>query len=121
VRGGALGDALLRALRRRGLAVREYTEMASFWAARLGHHPFVVGRLLAAGPELDAGVATLAITPPPDALLRVYLIARGVEAHQAWATAALDEAGGDDDDDGDVAAGHERSGFTAVEWGGSEV
>jgi hypothetical protein len=121
VPGAALGDALLRALRRRGLAVREYTEMASFWAARLGHHPFVVGRLLRAGAELDAGVAALHIAPQPDTLLRVYLLARGVDAHQAWATAPMEEEEGEGEGDGDVAAGCERSGFTAVEWGGSEV
>jgi hypothetical protein len=110
VPGAALGDWLLHALPRLGLAVREYTEMASFWAAKVGHHPFVLLRF-ASAEEMAAHVAALAVLPVPDVLIRVFLLCRGVAQLVAGAAAVLPAAA-------DVAP---RRGFTAVEWGGSEL
>jgi len=112
VSGARLGDWLLRALPAMGLTVREYTEMASFWAAKLGHHAFVVLRFLPP-EEINAAAATLVISPPPRTVIRVFLLAQGAQVAPPDASAV--------DALPDCALAPRRLGFTAVEWGGAEV
>jgi hypothetical protein len=111
VPGAGLGDWLLRALPALGLSVREYTEMATFWAVRLGGHAYVVLRFLSTAAT-EAYVSTLVVQPQPQTVIRVFLLARGAAAPQpAAACGQLPDA----------ALAPPRVGFTAVEWGGAEV
>ena len=111
VPGAELGDWLLHALPALGLTVREYTEMATFWAVKLGGHAHVVLRFLSAA-ETEAYVSTLLVHPQPQTIIRVFLLARGATAPPAAAICGQSP---------DAALAPARVGFTAVEWGGAEV
>ena len=69
--GAAAGGWLLRALPRLGLSVREATDMAQFWAPRMAGHAAILLHFM---PQAawDA-VAALEVSPPPDAVLRVFM------------------------------------------------
>jgi hypothetical protein len=111
VPGADLGDWLLHALPALGLSVREYTEMATFWAVKLGSHAQVVLRFLSAS-EAEAYVSTLLVRPPPQTMIRVFLLARGAATPPPAASYGLLP---------DAAFARPRVGFTAVEWDGVEV
>ena len=111
VPGAELGEWLLCALPRLGLTVREYTEMATFWAVKLGEHAHVVLRFLSRA-EMEEFVSSLIVQPRAQTVIRVFLIARGViTPPPACAGALLPDAS--------LTPG--RAGFTAVEWGGMEL
>ena len=111
VPGAELGDWLLRALPRLGLTVREYTEMATFWAVKLGEHAHIVLRFLSRA-EMEEFVSSLIVQPRAQTVIRVYLVARGVTTPpRACADTLLPDAS--------LTPG--RTGFTAVEWGGMEL
>lgn len=92
------------ALARLGLTRREANEFIVYWLPRMERNPY---NLIAFQTAAYADHARLTITPEPDSLLRVFM---------AWtpldAPAELPEQ--------DLPA-FERTGFTAVEWGGAEV
>jgi hypothetical protein len=112
VRGVDVGDWLLDALPRAGLSPREYTEMATFWAVKMARYAWVALRLAPAA-ALDA-VAPLKVSPQPGAVLRVYLVCRGLAAPLSPAAAAgILPASAPPARDPGV--------FTVVEWGGTEV
>jgi len=111
VHAECLGTWLLNVLPGRGLIPHEYTEMATFWAAKADEFgtPYVLSRFLGAD-EIDA-LSSLRVSPPPDTTLRVYI---------AVAPAVHPPAGC-----GPVRGApqtrqvpRDPSSFTAVEWGG---
>jgi len=104
VPGGDTAAFLEDALARLGLTRREANEFIVYWLPRMERNPY---NLIAFQTAAYADHARLTITPEPDSLLRVFM---------AWtpldAPAELPEQ--------DLPA-FERTGFTAVEWGGAEV
>ena len=111
VHSDCVGTWLLNVLPGQGLFPREYTEMATFWAAKaieLGM-PYVLTRFLGA-KEIET-LSALRISPAPDDTLRVYL-ALAPAAHPPAGCVPVRGA----------AQTHEvprdSTSFTAVEWGG---
>jgi len=93
-----------------GLNAIEQTDFITFWAPRMIQHDEVYVQFLI-DEDYDV-ISTMEITPKPDNLRRIYLIFTAIEniptnielQQQNFDFAPLD-----------------RSGFTIIEWGGSEI
>ena len=92
------------ALAQLGLTDQEANEFIIYWLPRMEHNPY---NLISFQQETYADSAQLTIDPAPDTLIRVFMAWQGldqpVEVEPQTLTAP------------------ERTGFTAVEWGGAEV
>ena len=106
-----VGNWLLNVLPGKGLAPREYTEMATFWAAKAleFNTPFVLVRFLS--PDEIDSFSALRISPMPDATLRVYITI----APAAQTPAGCNPVRGAVQTD---SVPRSPTAFTAVEWGG---
>ena len=108
VPGPAAGEWLLGALARWGLSPREYTECASFWAPRMQRHAWVQVRAL---PQAEwEALAPLAVAPPMQRTLRVFLAWRGCAEYSAGMDAGVLPQ-----------LPLPREGSWCVEWGGTEI
>ena len=92
------------ALRDLGLTDKEANEFLIYWLPRMEGNPY---NLIAFQDEAYTNSAALTIEPAPDTLIRVFMAWRALEAPAEIAPQTL--------------AAPERTGFTAVEWGGAEV
>lgn len=112
VRGACAGEWLLGALHAWGLAPREYTECASFWAPQMAEHPFVQVRLLP--QEAWEAIAPLTVKglPAPQRTLRVFIAWRGLRAFDPRKHAGALPA---------PPPAREEGVSYVVEWGGQEV
>ena len=87
-----------------GLTPREANEFIVYWLPRMQENPYNV---ISFQTEAYTEYAALEITPAPDSLLRVFMAYYPSDTRVEIAPQSFD--------------GFERVGFTAVEWGGSEV
>ena len=92
------------ALEQLGLTRREANEFIVYWLPMMEENPY---NLIAFQTEAYTDTATLTIEPQPDTLLRVFM---------AWQP--LD---GPVDIEPQTLTAPARTGFTVVEWGGTEV
>lgn len=83
VPGARAGAWLLSALRAWGLAPREYTEAASFWAPLMEHFPFVQLRLLPQAAWEAMAPLDVEGLPAPVRTLRLFFAWRGLPAYDA--------------------------------------
>ena len=89
-----------------GLTEREAEEFIVYWLPTLQSNPYNLIRFMTIDEINDA--MPLAFSEEPDALIRVYMVFKPLEAPVDVPEQALPET-------------PVRAGFTAVEWGGSEV
>ena len=95
---------LEEALESLGLTRREANEFIVYWLPQMQDNPFNV---ISFQFENYAESAKLSISPEPDALIRVFMAWYGTDEAVEITPQTLTAA--------------ERIGFTAVEWGGTEV
>lgn len=104
VAGGDTAAFLEDALSQLGLTRQEANEFMVYWLPRMEENPY---NLIAFQTDAYTDAARLTIDPAPDTLLRVFMawkpLTDPVEISPQELTAS------------------ERSGFTAVEWGGCQV
>lgn len=89
-------------LKKLGLNTQESQDFMKFWMLKMPHTPYV--RLTWLGTRQMNELAPLAITPKPDALIRLFLDFEGLEKPIQIQPQAL--------------SAPVRTGFTVVEWGG---
>lgn len=104
VPGEETAEFLQEKLSYMGLTPREYNEMIVYWLPKMQENPY---NLIAFQQEAYIDHARLTITPEPDSMLRVFMTYIPLEEAVEVPEQEL--------------ATFERSGFTVVEWGGSEV
>ena len=92
------------ALAKLGLTEREANEFIIYWLPRLEENPY---NLISFQTTAYTDTAKLTIDPAPDTLIRVFMSWKGLDAPVEVAPQTLTTP--------------ERTGFTAVEWGGAEV
>ena len=95
---------LENALSQLGLTRREANEFIVYWLPQMQENPY---NLIAFQSDAYTQAAQLAIDPAPDTLLRVFMAWKPLDAAVDIPAQAL--------------AAPERTGFTAVEWGGCQV
>jgi len=88
-----------------GLNEREANEFIIYWMPRMEQNPY---NLIAFQTDVYTENAKLLIEPAPDCLIRVFMAWQPTEEPVDVAPQQLPAAG-------------DRSGFTVVEWGGTEV
>jgi hypothetical protein len=104
VRGEDTAAFLERALAELGLTPREANEFIVYWLPRMQDNPYnVISFQTAAYTE----GAVLEITPAPDSLLRVFMAYYPTDTEVDIQPQTFE--------------GFERSGFTVVEWGGTQT
>ena len=87
-----------------GLTRREANEFIVYWLPRMEQNPY---NLISFQTENYTEAAKLTVSPAPDTLLRVFLAWKGTEEYTELTEQEL--------------TAPERTGFTVVEWGGTEV
>lgn len=92
------------ALAQLGLTDKEANEFIIYWLPRMEGNAY---NLISFQGETYTDSAVLTIDPAPDSLLRVFMAWKGLDAPVEIPPQEL--------------PGLERTGFTAVEWGGAEV
>ena len=95
---------LEEALAALGLTEREADEFIIYWLPRMEGNPY---NLISFQQEAYTDHAALAIDPAPDSVLRVFMAWKGLDEPVKVEPQTLE--------------GFERTGFTVVEWGGTEV
>jgi hypothetical protein len=95
---------LKEALTAMGLTESEMNEFIVYWLPRMEHNAY---NLIAFQGDAYTDSAQLSITPQPDSLLRVFMAYVPLENAVEIAPQTFEA--------------FERTGFTAVEWGGCEV
>ncbi len=102
VKGSDTAEFLTDILPKTGLTPREANEFIIFWLPILQKNEY---NLITFQTEAYTSIAELEINPNPDSLLRVYMVAKPLDAPV--------------DIEPQTFEGFERKGFTVVEWGGS--
>ena len=92
------------ALQKLGLNRREANEFIVYWLPIMERNPY---NLITFQSDAYTESAVLDITPAPDTLIRVFMVWKGLDAPIDIEPQELSEP--------------TRQGFTAVEWGGSEI
>lgn len=92
------------ALTQLGLTAREADEFIIYWLPQMENNSY---NLISFQQEAYTDTAPLDITPTPDSVLRVFMAWKGLNAPMDIAPQTLEP--------------FERTGFTVVEWGGTEV
>ena len=104
VAGEDTAEFLETALSNLGLTRREANEFIVFWLPRMQDNEY---NLIAFQDKAYADSAVLDISPQPDSVLRVFMAWKSLEKAVDIEPQEFDS--------------FQRSGFTVVEWGGSEV
>lgn len=104
VPGEETGEFLRTVLSGMGLTPKEYTDFIVYWLPRMQNNRYNV---ITFCNEEYAESAELTVTPAPDSLLRICMVYYGSETPVELAPQTF--------------APFAREGFTAVEWGGSEL
>ena len=104
VAGEDTAEFLEDALDRLGLTRREANEFIVYWLPRMEQNEY---NLISFQSVAYTDHARLSIQPEPDTVIRVFMAYKPVENEQEIPEQTL--------------AAPERSGFTVVEWGGSEL
>ena len=92
------------ALARLGLAEREANEFIIYWLPRMEGNPY---NLISFQTDAYTDAAELTIDPAPDTLIRVFMAWKGLDQPVEIPAQELTAPA--------------RTGFTAVEWGGTEL
>lgn len=87
-----------------GLTEKEANEFIIYWLPRMEGNPY---NLISFQHERYTENAVLTVDPAPDSVLRVFMAWKGLDAPVEVEPQTL--------------SGAERTGFTVVEWGGTEV
>ncbi len=103
VRGEDTAAFLEDALARLGLSRREANEFIIYWLPRMEPNPY---NIIAFQTDVYTDAAKLDIVPAPDTLIRVFMTFRASDTYVAMEPQVL--------------TAPPRTGFVAVEWGGSE-
>ncbi len=103
VRGEDTAAFLEDALARLGLSRREANEFIVYWLPRMEPNPY---NIIAFQTDVYTDAAKLDIVPAPDTLIRVFMTFRASDTYV--------------DMEPQVLTAPLRTGFVAVEWGGSE-
>ena len=104
VSGEKTAAFLEEALAQLGLTEKEANEFIIYWLPRMEHNPY---NLISFQTEAYTDSVELTIDPAPDTLIRVFMAWQGLDQPVEVETQNLTDP--------------ERIGFTAVEWGGTEV
>lgn len=104
VKGSDTQRFLLEKLAYLGLTPREYNDFITYWVPQMQHEPYNL--ITFAGEQYDA-LAPLTVTPAPDSILRVHMVFKSLDAPIDIPPQELTP--------------FERSGFTVVEWGGTNA
>ena len=92
------------ALAQLGLTEQEANEFIIYWLPKMEHNPY---NLISFQQEAYTDSAKLTIDPAPDTLIRVFMAWQGLDQPMEVEPQTL--------------TAPERTGFTAVEWGGAEI
>lgn len=104
VRGADTAAFLEEKLSLLGLNTKERTDFITYWLPRMQNNPY---NLIAFQRDAYEESAGLTIDPQPDSLLRVFMAYQALEHPVDLPEQELES--------------FVRSGFTAVEWGGTEI
>ena len=104
VAGEDTAEFLRASLEKLGLTPREANEFIIYWLPRMEHNAY---NLISFQTDAYTDAARLCVSPEPDSLIRVFMAFRALETPVEIEPQELSSP--------------ERSGFTVVEWGGSEV
>ena len=104
VSGEDTAEFLAEKLSYLGLTPREYNEFIVYWLPQMQENPY---NLIAFQSDRYTQAAKLTIDPPPDTLLRVFMAWKPLDKFMEIPAQSL--------------TAPERTGFTAVEWGGCRV
>lgn len=104
VAGADTAAFLENALARLGLTEREANEFIIYWLPRMEGNPY---NLISFQTDAYTDAAELTIAPAPDTLIRVFMAWKGLDQPVEVPAQELTTP--------------ERTGFTAVEWGGAEL
>lgn len=91
-------------LSKMGLTPREYNEFIVYWYPRIKDNPY---NLIHFADKEYTDTAPLTITPTPDSLLRVFMVYKPLTKNISIEPQTINP--------------FVRKGFTAVEWGGTEI
>ena len=87
-----------------GLTEKEANEFIIYWLPKMEHNPY---NLISFQTEAYTDSAMLTIDPAPDTLIRVFMAWQGLDQPVEVEPQTL--------------TARDRTGFTAVEWGGGEI
>ena len=105
VKGEDTAAFLEEALEKLGLNRKEANEFIVYWLPLMEQNPY---NIISFQTDIYANAAELQINPaPPDTLIRVFMAWKAADSFVELAEQAL--------------TAPERSGFTVIEWGGTEV
>lgn len=104
VKGEDTAAFLQEVLAKMGLTAREYNEFIVYWLPKMQDNPY---NLITFQGEPYTAIAPLEITPAPDSMLRVFMVYKPLEAPV-------------DVEEPEITP-FERTGFTVIEWGGTEA
>ncbi len=104
VPGGETAAFLEDALAQLGLTEREANEFIIWWLPRMEGNAY---NLISFQTDIYEAHAKLTVDPAPDTVIRVFMAWQGLDAPVSIPAQTL--------------TAPERSGFTVVEWGGSEI
>lgn len=104
VKGEDTEKFLQETLAEMGLIPKEYNEFIVYWLPLMEKNPY---NLITFQKEVYTDCAKLDVSPKPDSLLRVFMAYRPLEAPIEIEAPEIEK--------------FERKGFTAVEWGGTEI
>jgi len=102
IKGEDTKDFLQKQLSKMGLTPREYNEFIVYWFPLMQNNAY---NLIHFAETQYTAIAPLKITPQPDALLRVFMIVKPLNAPIKIEEQKFNE--------------FHRTGFTVVEWGGT--
>jgi hypothetical protein len=104
VAGSDTAAFLEDALAQLGLTRREANEFIVYWLPQMQDDPY---NLIAFQTEAYTDHARLTISPEPDTLIRVFMAWKGLDQPVEISPQTLESS--------------PRTGFTAVEWGGTKI
>ena len=108
VRGEDTAAFLEQYLEAAGLNYSEINDFITYWLPRMENNPY---NLIAFPTESYSELAELNVSPAPDSVIRVYMVFSPLDA----------EVDIPEDQQLQLPQTPERTGFTLVEWGGSEI
>ncbi len=102
IKGWEVREFLYEKLTEIGLNTKEKSDFIMFWYPKLQEYPYI--QITFAGEDYNQS-APLKITPKPDSLLRVFMVAKPLDTSIVIEPQKLEK--------------FERKGFSVVEWGGT--
>ena len=104
VSGGETAEFLRSVLSQMGLTPKEYNEFIVYWLPKMEDNKY---NLISFQSDIYTENAKLTVSPEPDSLLRVFMAWRAINEPIEIKEQEIST--------------FERTGFTVVEWGGTEV